>query len=134
MPRAQIFERPETALAPEGGFCLRCTGAPCAAPSAWQAPGTQRVHERLRDRVRSCAQLVEAYSYHKVLNRGFALVRDTAGAPIRAAAGVASGDHIEIEFSDGRIGAIADSGEPARRKPKTPGKDGKKSEQGGLFD
>ena len=90
--------------------------------------------ERLRDRVRSCAQLVEAYSYHKVLNRGFALVRDAMGAPIRAAAAIVSGDYIEIEFSDGRIGAVADSSAATRRKPKEPGKDRKKSEQGGLFD
>jgi exodeoxyribonuclease VII large subunit len=90
--------------------------------------------ERLRDRVRSCAQLVEAYSYHKVLNRGFALVRDAAGAPVRAAAAIATGDRLEIEFSDGRIGAVADSGAAARRKPEESGKEGKKSGQGGLFD
>jgi exodeoxyribonuclease VII large subunit len=91
--------------------------------------------ERWRDRVRSCAQLVEAYSYHKVLNRGFALVRDAAGAPIRAAAAVTAGDRLEIEFSDGRIGAVADSG---RSRAKEPGKAGKKrgekDGQGGLFD
>ncbi len=94
--------------------------------------------ERLRDRVRSCAQLVEAYSYHKVLNRGFALVRDAAGAPIRAAAAISTGDRLEIEFSDGRIGAVADSRAPTRSKAKEPAKAGKKSGekdgQGGLFD
>lgn len=91
--------------------------------------------ERLRDRVRSCAQLVEAYSYHKVLNRGFALVRDAAGAPIRAAAATAPGAHVEIEFFDGRIDATVNSGGATpRRKTKEAEKGEKKSGQGGLFD
>ncbi|HVT56329.1 MAG TPA: exodeoxyribonuclease VII large subunit [Xanthobacteraceae bacterium] len=91
--------------------------------------------ERLRDRVHSCAQLVEAYSYHKVLNRGFALVRDAAGVPIRAAAATAPGAQIDIEFSDGRIGATVNSGGAIpRRKSKEPAKGDKKGGQGGLFD
>jgi exodeoxyribonuclease VII large subunit len=91
--------------------------------------------ERLRDRVHSCAQLVEAYSYHKVLNRGFALVRDAEGVPVRAAAATAPGAHIDIEFSDGRIGATVNSGGATpRRKSKEPAKDDKKGGQGGLFD
>lgn len=97
--------------------------------------------ERLRERVRSLAQLVDAYSYHKVLDRGFALVRDALGAPLRAAAAIASGDRLEIEFSDGSIAATADSkdaGKSPPRKPKSGGTGGGTSGgpagQGGLFD
>jgi exodeoxyribonuclease VII large subunit len=96
---------------------------------------------RLRDRIRACAQLVEAYSYHKVLDRGFALVRNAAGAPVRAAAALGPNERIEIEFADGRVGAVAEGRAPAR-KPKGGGKDGEKARpgggqgggQGGLFD
>ena len=97
--------------------------------------------EHLRSRVGSLAQLVSAYSYHKVLDRGFALVRDAAGSPVRAAAALGAGEHIEIEFADGRIGALTE-GKTADRKSKTEpksgggsgGKTGEKGNQGGLFD
>jgi exodeoxyribonuclease VII large subunit len=94
--------------------------------------------ERLRERVRSLAQLVEAYSYHKVLDRGFALVRDAAGAPLRAAAAITGGDRLEIEFADGRVAATAENkegeGKSPPRKPKGGGTGGGSAGQGGLFD
>jgi exodeoxyribonuclease VII large subunit len=43
------------------------------------------------------------------LARGFALVRDRNGRPLRTATAVAIGARIDIEFSDGRVGARADS-------------------------
>jgi exodeoxyribonuclease VII large subunit len=90
--------------------------------------------ERLRDRVRSLSQLVEAYSYHKVLNRGFALVRDAAGQTIRSAVRVVPGQPLDIEFADGRVGAVAE-GKPLPRKPKSVSEGGgQKGGQGGLFD
>ena len=82
-------------------------------------------------------QLLAAFSYRGVLQRGFTLVRDRGGRPLRAAAAVAPGMPIEIEFSDGRVGARAESVEaqasalvePAkrrRRRHENPG-------QGSLF-
>src|SRR6185295_5507270 len=41
---------------------------------------------RRRDRVRSAGQLLNAFSYRGVLSRGFALVRNQKGVPLRAAA------------------------------------------------
>ncbi len=94
----------------------------------------ERRIKQLGDSVSSQWKLVAAYSYHKVLERGFALVRDSAGAPLRAAAAIAPGDRLEIEFSDGSIAATVDSkdamGKSPPRKPKTGGTAG----QGGLFD
>ena len=55
--------------------------------------------------VEQAAKLLESYSFHSVLNRGFALVRDQDGQPVLAAAGTRAGDTIAIEFADGRIGA-----------------------------
>jgi exodeoxyribonuclease VII large subunit len=54
------------------------------------------------------AQLLAAFSYRGVLARGFTLVRDKGGRPLRTAAAVAMGAPIDIEFSDGRVGARAE--------------------------
>jgi len=76
--------------------------------------------QRRRDRLRGAEQLLKAFSYQSVLARGFALVRDGAGQPLRSAAAVDAGARLEIEFSDGRVGATADgAGAPAAPKPKS---------------
>jgi exodeoxyribonuclease VII large subunit len=58
-------------------------------------------------RLDRAGQLLAAFSYRGVLSRGFALVRDSAGQPLRTASAVESGASIDIEFSDGRVGATA---------------------------
>ena len=86
----------------------------------------------------AAAQLLAAFSYRGVLARGFALVRDAAGQPLRTAAAVSAGMPIEIEFSDGRVGARADdarvrcasrAAKPPRPRPRRGGGPG----QGNLF-
>jgi len=102
---------------------------------------TQRAERAVRTliatRLARCerdAQLLAAFSYRGVLARGFALIRDAAGQPLHSAAVVTAGMPIEIEFSDGRVGARAD-GEPsadtpsAKPRPKRGGGPG----QGDLF-
>jgi exodeoxyribonuclease VII large subunit len=60
-------------------------------------------------------QLLAAFSYRGVLSRGFSLVRDAAGHPVRTASAVQPGMALDIEFADGRVGATADAtGKPAR--------------------
>jgi len=59
-------------------------------------------------RLRSAGQLLAAYSYRGVLARGFALVRDGEGRPLRSAAAIGAGARLDIEFVDGRMGATAD--------------------------
>jgi exodeoxyribonuclease VII large subunit len=54
-----------------------------------------------------------------VLARGFALVRDDAGKPLRAAAQVSAGLALDIEFHDGHVGAVADGGDGAPRVART---------------
>jgi exodeoxyribonuclease VII large subunit len=58
-------------------------------------------------RLDRAGQLLAAFSYRGVLARGFALVRDGGGRPLRAAASVSTGMRLDIEFSDGRVGAVA---------------------------
>ena len=65
----------------------------------------------LRDvdaRLQAEGKLLESLSWRGVLARGFALVRDRAGAPVFRAAALAPGDPIAIEFSDGSARATVD--------------------------
>jgi len=68
-------------------------------------------------RLDRAGQLLTAYSYRGVLSRGFALVRDGAGHPVRAAAAVNPGMPLDIEFNDGRVGATAGGVSPRVESP-----------------
>jgi exodeoxyribonuclease VII large subunit len=90
-----------------------------------------------RARLNAAGQFLNAVSYRNVLKRGFALVRDAEGAPLRSAAAVAPGASIRIEFSDGEIAAAAAG--PGEPQPAKASKKGafppprKSSGQGSLF-
>ena len=61
-----------------------------------------------------------------MLARGYAIVRDAAGAPLHRAADVVPGQALAIEFGDGVAHATAEGGpaRPAKRKPAEPLKQG----------
>ena len=86
-------------------------------------------------RAKRGGELLAAFSYRGVLGRGFALVRDTKGRPLRTAAAISAGMPLEIEFSDGRIGARAENGTAVQ--PSAPSKPRARragsSSQGDLF-
>ncbi len=69
-------------------------------------------------RLKYVAQLLNALSYKGVLDRGFALVRDEHGQPLHAAANINSGQHLTIEFADGRVAATANDEDVTITKPK----------------
>ena len=73
---------------------------------------------RCGDRTEQLGKLLESYSFHSVLNRGFALVRDQDGQPVLTASETRAGDTLSIEFADGRIGAkVTDGMGAASRQP-----------------
>src|SRR6202140_1746550 len=81
---------------------------------------TQRAERAVRTliatRLARCerdAQLLAAFSYRGVLARGFALIRDAAGQPLHSATAAVAGMPIQIEFSDGRVGARVDGASSA---------------------
>ena len=97
-----------------------------------------------RARLAAAAQFLNAVSYRNVLRRGFALVRNREGAPLRSAASIAPAQPIRIEFADGEVGAIAQgtapSGpiDPSKKRPaaprrERPGKRQAGGSQGSLF-
>jgi exodeoxyribonuclease VII large subunit len=85
--------------------------------------------QRRGARLEALAQLLNALGYHNVLERGFALVRDAAGDPIRSAERVAQNDPLDIEVAAGRVAAVATGGAGPRRRKGAPEKGG----QGSLF-
>jgi exodeoxyribonuclease VII large subunit len=100
---------------------------------------------RQQARIAHTGQLLAALSYKSVLTRGFALVRDERGHAVRAAAAIGPGARLDLEFSDGRVGATADADRPAATrasqpkavasevKPATPRRIAKPVDQGSLF-
>jgi exodeoxyribonuclease VII large subunit len=86
---------------------------------------------RRNDRVETAGKLLTAFSYKGVLSRGFALIRDHKGYPLRNAEAVSPGMRLVVEFSDGRVGTTVDGAgmpTPPKLKTKTP-----KPGQGSLF-
>ena len=92
---------------------------------------------RARSHFEARAKLLATLGLEGVLARGFALVRDEAGKGVRAAASLAGGDGVEIQFSDGRIAARieGEGGAPARTKkrPSSPKPRSDGGPQGSLF-
>ena len=72
--------------------------------------------------VEQMGKLLESYSFHSVLNRGFALVRDQDGHPVLSAAAVQGGDMIGIEFGDGEVRARVTDGTTGTRAAAAPRK------------
>ena len=68
-------------------------------------------------RLEGAAKLLESYSYHGVLKRGYAVVRDGAGKPIRSGAGQKAGAPLDIEFAEDRLGAVVAGGTPEKPRP-----------------
>jgi exodeoxyribonuclease VII large subunit len=94
----------------EKALLARRRGEQAAAVARLAARMTRAYDERLqmrRAQLVSAWQLLGAMSYRGVLSRGFALVRDETQRPLRLAAEVKQTQRLEIEFADGKIGAIA---------------------------
>jgi exodeoxyribonuclease VII large subunit len=71
----------------------------------------------LQSRLNAAANMLDSLSYERVLDRGYALVRNAAGNPLSKTAQAAPGADIAIQFSDGEIGAtVHGDGKPAAPK------------------
>lgn len=93
-------------------------------------------HEK--SRLDGLQKLLKSLSYKDVLARGYAVVRDEAGQPVRSATAIASGAALAIELADGTVDAVAmsDSAAATPRKGKTQKSTSSKSRpenQGDLF-
>ncbi|MNL81838.1 exodeoxyribonuclease VII large subunit [compost metagenome] len=73
-----------------------------------------------------------------MLKRGYALVRDEAGAPVKGAGALSLNQAIAIEFADGSINAVTTEGsatpspQPAKKRAEKPAA-AAPPKQGSLF-
>ena len=96
---------------------------------------------RRGERLAHAEQMLAAVGYEAVLRRGFALVRDAADAPVRSVAQAPDGARLTVQFSDGRIAAIAGApldgpgseAAPAAKKRASPPRKTPDGGQGSLF-
>lgn len=66
-------------------------------------------------------KLLGSLSYERVLDRGFALVRDSTGTPMRNSKGIAKGAELTIQFAgDDRLSAIANGTTKGGTSPSAP--------------
>ncbi len=115
--RPLLIERPRRSVETVGRVFVREAallakrqGDRATALTVVSARMTRAYDERLRSRraqLFSAWQLLGAMSYRGVLSRGFALVRDETQRPLWRADEVRQAQRLEIEFADGKIGAIA---------------------------
>lgn len=62
----------------------------------------------LRDRTQAlgaASRTLQAYSYHNVLQRGFAVIRDRAGKPVSRVEVARKAEEVALEFADGQVAA-----------------------------
>jgi len=114
-PLVERMARERRRLADATTAATRCFGA---------------VIERKARELRSADQLLRSLSYRNVLARGFALVR-AGERPVHAAAEVATGAALDIEFHDGHVSAVSTSGAAARKPARKP--EPTSGSQGSLF-
>ncbi|MCF3931855.1 exodeoxyribonuclease VII large subunit [Acuticoccus sp. M5D2P5] len=90
-----------------------------------------------RSRLDGSMKLLTAVSYTAVLSRGFALVRRENDDPVHAAADIAPGEALELEFADGRVRVVegTSGARPAmaRIRPVRRSKKADDDTQGDLF-
>jgi len=89
---------------------------------------------RLKGALAAQDRVLQSLSYRNVLQRGFALVRDAAGEPVKQAAAVQPGMPLSLEFADGRVAATAgEGGTPPQAPKKRPPRTAEPTKQGSLF-
>jgi len=99
--------------------------------------GNAIVRER-RQALKQVSALLESYAYERVLERGFALVADDAGAPVVTVKELTPGLGVTLQFHDGKAGAIVDTvpgkgGLKKKKKPKPRSGSGGDGRQGTLL-
>lgn len=89
---------------------------------------------RRRERLRSSVSLLASLGPEAVLARGYALVRDEAGAVIRDPGQLRAGQALGVQVAGGRFGVVVAGGGEGPARPARPARrEGPKTAQGDLF-
>jgi exodeoxyribonuclease VII large subunit len=100
------------------------------APRLARAAG-RRADEEAK-RLSQFASLLESFSFHRVLDRGYAVVRDSKGRPVTAASATSPGQQVALQFHDDSVGAVVGGKAPSAKKS-TPNRGKKDDRQGDLL-
>lgn len=103
-------------------------------------PALDRILQTKRQTFSSQEKLLETLSYQATLKRGYAIVKDQAGAVLRSAKQVASAPQVDLTLADGQV-TLTPNGSPPTpsaaalkaQKPKKPPDTPDGSDQGDLF-
>jgi exodeoxyribonuclease VII large subunit len=89
------------------------------------AAAIRRQHAVLRQGLASAAGVLESVSPLRVLERGYAIVRDAQGQVVTQAQGRQPGEALELQMRDGRVGVTVGHGaaRPPARRPQPKGQD-----------
>lgn len=79
--------------------------------------------EQKRQQLEASGRLLESLSHKGVLARGFALVRNKEGAPLRRANQITAGQSLALEFTDGQVNAVAGILDPHKLHEDSKGED-----------
>jgi exodeoxyribonuclease VII large subunit len=93
----------------------RAAAAGRILPRLSDAPVRARLREA-QARLAGAGAGLEALSYARVLERGFALVSDASGHPLTSAAAIKPGARLRLRLADGEVRATADGGKPGTRQ------------------
>ncbi|MBU0725852.1 MAG: exodeoxyribonuclease VII large subunit [Alphaproteobacteria bacterium] len=83
------------------------------------------------DRLEARGRLLESFSFKKVLERGFVVVRDAGERPITLASATEAGQAVALEFRDGKVSAVV--GATAAKRPAPTTRPTKPMDQGSLL-
>ena len=93
----------------------------------------KRKLEQDKQRLAKGAQLLDAYSYQGVLERGYALVQNQAGDVVRSKGAVKAGEGVALTFADGKRKAVIEGARTKKTVKKKPSKSARSAPQGDLF-
>ncbi len=88
------------------------------SPTTRLRNGIQRVLKDTASRLENAGFLLDSLSYERVLERGYAVIRDAAGAPVTRLAAAVPGSDVVIRFFDGETGATIHSDGGGEKRPK----------------
>jgi exodeoxyribonuclease VII large subunit len=124
-------------LAAARGVTLRTVAQSIERAREIGARAAAAIRRELSERKRGLAalgQLLDSFSYERVLERGFVLVNDPKGHPVTAAAAARTHPSLDLRFHDGTLGVrVADAGARPANKAAKPGRANPKATQGTLL-
>jgi exodeoxyribonuclease VII large subunit len=79
---------------------------------------TTVIFNERRSNLLRLSQLLESYSYERVLDRGFSLVTDANHKPITSATELPVGNEVIVRLKDGKVGMTVTGSETSKSNPK----------------